>query len=43
MRPYGRGTARLRQFITCGWPAAFNTLLQQFLRFRRTINNIYGI
>jgi hypothetical protein len=42
MRPYGRGTARLRLFITCGWPTAFNTLLHQFLRFRRTINNIHG-
>jgi hypothetical protein len=24
------------------WPTAFNTLLHQFLRFRRIINNIYG-
>ena len=33
MHPHGRGIARLRQFITCGWPTAFKTLLHQFLQF----------
>lgn len=40
MRPHGRGTAPLCRVITCGWPTAFNTLLRQFPRFRRTINSM---
>lgn len=42
MHPHGRGTARLRQFITCGCPTAFkrSSINSYNSHFRRTTNNM---